>query len=271
MGTSTRNKGQSGHTPLIPTWLADAESEEAGNGDVESFVRQIPFEADPNRFRGARSSFTQYLSGHGRNSAAMKRTVSHYVSRSLGGSSNAVKRLGSARNSTGRLYGVLSALSAGNGCKEGARLLSLDSLKGISASEFFIRIASFVCPDGGPNDEGLARSAYYDSIADNPILASKTIEHLSSEDIDSILKSFMTKVVMQQLVNDIANKMIVFPDDVGEVSFIEEQVEQLIRNSVSDAFVKVEQSHAKVTNAEAQVITDRIYREAYTILERVAD
>ena len=277
MGTSTRNSGQNGHNPLVPTWL-EGDPIPVGH-DTVSVPSQptpiatqlpsqpIPPDADPNRFRGPRTSFTHFISGRGRDSTSMRRGVSHYVSRSLGGSSNATKRLGSSRASTARLYGVLHTLTGSGGLREVARLLSIENLEGLKAGEFFIKVAKFICPDGGPEDEGISRSAYYDTVVDNPDLMNKQTENLTQEEIDSILQKYMSKVVMQQIMNGIANKVIRFSDTLDEIAHIEDAVEQLIEQSVSDAFARVRRDNTEMTNKKAKEITDRVYMTTFEILE----
>lgn len=267
MGTSTRNKGQSGHTPLVPSWL-EGDSMTAGEG---AQTEPIPPDGDVNRFTGPRGSFTKYVSGGGRDGSSMRNAISQYVSRSLGGSTRATTRLGSARNSTAKLYGVLNTLSGNGGVREIARQFSINNLEGLSASDFFVQIASFICPDGGANDEGMARSAYFDTIADNPELFEKPTEELTAEECSSVLQNFMCKVVMEHVMNDIANKTITLPNDIDEVSRIEGLVEQLIKQSVSDACAEVKQNNAQITNSKAQEITDSIYRTTYEILEGQGD
>ena len=284
MGTSTRNIGQNGHNPLIPTWLEDDPVPMAlGQTDVpiqpasdtiqypNNPPQPIPDEADPNRFRGPRTSFTHFVSSGGRNGSSMRRGVSHYVSRSLGGSSNATKRLGSSRTSTARLYGVLRTLAGSGGLRDVARLLKIDNLEGLRASEFFIKVAQFVCPDGGSEDEGISRSAYYDTVADNPELMDKPTEELTREEIDSVLQRYMSKVVMQQIMNGIANNTIRFSETLDEISYIEDAVEQLIDQSVADAFAQVRQENTDMTNVKAKEITDRVYQKTFEILEGAGD
>ncbi len=285
MGTSTRNSGQSGHNPLIPTWL-EGDPIPATPGQVAANPQTvpdstqlptrpdsqpIPSEADPNRFRGPRTSFTHFVSGGGRNGNSMRNGVSHYVSRSLGGSSNATKRLGSSRTSTARLYGILHTLSEPGGFQQVAQLLSLDTLQGLRAKEFFIRLARFVCPDGGTEDEGISRSAYYDVVADNPEMMGKPIENLTKDEIDSINQRYMSKVVMQQIMNGIANNAIRFSESLDEIAHIEEKVEQLIDQSVSDACAEMKQENIEMTNERAKEITDSIYQRVFEILEGVGD
>ena len=281
MGTSTRNSGQNGHNPLVPTWLEGdpvpvgpdpiAESAQPTTIPPRLLTQPIPPDADPNRFRGPRTSFTHFTSGGGRDSSSMRRGVSHYVSRSLGGSSNATKRLGSSRTSTARLYGVLHTLTGPGGLREVARLLSIENLEGLKAAEFFIKVAQFICPDGGPEDEGISRSAYYDTVADNPELMNKPTENLIKEEIDSVLQRYMSKVVMQQIMNGIANNVIRFSDTLDEIAHIEDAVEQLIEQSVSDAFAQVRRDNTELTNEKAKEITDRVYMITFEILEGVGD
>lgn len=266
MGTSTRNKGQSGHTPLVPSWLEDDETD-GREGQKAGEIKPIPPDGDINRFTGPRGTFTKFLSGGGRDGSSMRNSISQYVSHSLGGSSRATTRLGAARNSTVRLYNVLNSLSMGGGISEVSHQLSIDNLEGLSASSFFTKIASFVCPDGGPNDEGMARSAYFDTIAENPMLYEKKIEELTVQDCMSVLETYMCKVIMEHIKNDIANKIITLPNDINEISRIEGLVEQLIQQSVADACAEVQQKNMKMTNTKAGQITDSIYKKTYEILE----
>lgn len=269
MGTSTRNKGQSGHTPLVPSWL-EGDTQFELEQSIGQNLTAIPPNGDENRFRGPRASFTHYISGGGRDGGSMKRTMSSYVNRSLGGSIKATNRLGAARGSAAKLYGILNSLSGG-GAREIAQQFSLGSIEGLPASDFFVKIAGFICPDGGTNDEGIARSAYYDAIVDNPDLYGKPTESLTHEECESVLQNFMSKVVLEQLMNDIANKTITLPNDINEVAHIEEKVEQMIKQSVSDAFVDVRNRNIQITNSEAQKITDSIYQKTYEILEGLGD
>lgn len=279
MGTSTRNSGQSGHNPLVPTWLDNPvplnplqpvispQQPSMNPQQLTQTTQPIPPNANPDRFRGPRTSFTRFVSGGGRNGSSMRKGVSTYVRKSLGGSSNATKRLGSSRASTARLYGILHTLSEPGGFQQVARLLSLDTLVGLPVADFFIRLAKFVCPDGGPEDEGISRSAYYDVVADNPEMMGKATENLTKDEIDSVFRRYMTKVVMQQIMNGIANKLIRFSETLEQISHIEEAVEEFIGQSVSDACVELKYDNVEMTNERAKEITDRIYLKVFEILE----
>ena len=271
MGTSTSNKGPNGHTPLVPSWLeSDNTNQSAGVVSQPGLSLPIPQNADENRFRGPRTSFTHYANSSGRDVGSAKRGISNYISRSLGGSRNALQHLGSARGSTARLHGVLNILSSGGGVQAVARILSLDNLERLPAKLFFIRIAEFICPDGGPNDEGLARSAYFDVISE-PELAGKTTEELTKDDCESVLKNMISRVITQKIENDIARQILFLPGTVDEVSQMEDTIRQMIRQDVSDAMTEAHASNQEVTSEFAQETTDKIYQSTFALLEGLGD
>jgi hypothetical protein len=191
MGSSTRNKGQNGKTPLVPSWLddnggGDFKPDSPGNsqdqdGDdstpnstqnpqnSDSNKKQPdknttqPTQPDPRRFSVARSNFTRYINSGGNSGGNLRRAVSSYVRHAAGGSQNATKRLGAARISTTKLLSVIGGFASG-GVSATARLLQLGDIIGKSAKDAFLRIMDFVCPDGGRTDEGIARNAYIEAL-----------------------------------------------------------------------------------------------------------
>ncbi|SDH40661.1 hypothetical protein SAMN05216466_109275 [Paraburkholderia phenazinium] len=104
MGTSTAYGGPGGGTPLVPSWLGDTDGAGApaappGDGAVPDGQPPadgtappvppnrppIPKTADPQRFSGARNSFTRFAGSGGSDRANLGRAVSRYVSTSAGG------------------------------------------------------------------------------------------------------------------------------------------------------------------------------------------
>ena len=271
MGTSTRNRGPNGHTPLVPSWLEEDNGSQATEAASQPTAHSsIPQNADENRFRGPRTSFTNYANSSGRDVGSAKRGMSNYIRRSLGGSRNALQHLGSARGSTARLHGVLSILSYGGGVQEVAQMLSLDDLEGLPARRFFIRIAEFICPDGGPNDEGMVRSSYFETIAASEI-AEKTTEQLTKDECESVLKNFMSRVITEKIENDVASQILFLPGTVDDVSQMEDTIRQMIRQDVSDAMTEAHTNNQLITNDLAQEITDKIYQRTFSLLEGLGD
>jgi hypothetical protein len=97
MGTSTAYGGPGGGTPLVPSWLGDVNGDDTPTGapatengaNGESAAPDsgalppsapnrpaIPAAADPQRFSGARSSFTRFAGSGGSDRASLGRAVS---------------------------------------------------------------------------------------------------------------------------------------------------------------------------------------------------
>ncbi|NRP76007.1 hypothetical protein ILFOPFJJ_06931 [Ensifer psoraleae] len=162
MGTSSAFGGQSGGTPLVPSWLDDDGAPPAApNGappdggaspdgglpadgappdaPPASPVRPpVPPIADPTRFSAARNNFSRFAGSGGDDRRSLGRAVSHYVGSSAGGARTAAARMGSARGAGSRLLGFLSDAVA-RGATEALRALNLDGLAGRPIEVIFFR------------------------------------------------------------------------------------------------------------------------------------
>jgi hypothetical protein len=73
--------------------------------------------------------------------------------------------MGSTRQAGAALYSFLADAQA-RGPVEALRALNLQALAGRPIDEIFLGVAEYVCPIGGTVDEGIARDAFVDMIAD---------------------------------------------------------------------------------------------------------
>ena len=112
--------------------------------------------------------------------------MSHYVGSSLGGPRTAAARLGSARGAGSRLLSFLSD-TVNRGADAALRALNLDSLAGRPIQEIFLGLSDYICPDGGSLDEGIAREAFVETIAD---LAGAGITELDGLTVDQMQTVF---------------------------------------------------------------------------------
>lgn len=256
MGTSTSNNGQNGRTPMVPSWLD--ENDDEGNN-------VIPTPADSERFSNPRNNFTRYINSGGRSRDNLHSATSQYVKQSLGGAKNAVTRLGAARNSTARLISVLGSIS-GQGIREASKKFGLGDLIGKNASDVFLEIMDFVCPDGGRTDEGIARSSYIETIESMPELNATLIENMTENQFLIFTETYMTNVIQERLLNDIGNKTISLPDDVSTVEIIQEQLNDFIFGAVSDAMVQLNIEIKNIDSTQTRAIVDSVYEKAYLIL-----
>lgn len=261
MGTSTRNSGQRGNTPLVPSWL---------NNDDEPEEQVHP---TPDRFTAPRSNFTRFIN-NGASSGGAKsnlyRATSHYIRSSLGGSKNAVVRLGAARNATTRLMTVLGSIAT-RGASEAGRIFNLGDIIGKSATEVLLLLSDFICPDGGSTDEGIARDAYIEAVVTATEFEGKIVDELSSIEFLAFLEIYMAKVIEDRLLNDIGNKLFVLPDSVAKIDNLEGQLINFIKGAVSDAVSSLHIEVTSISSAQASVIVDSIYQKAYDILAEIEE
>lgn len=260
MGTSTSNQGQSGRTPMVPSWLDD------NNYDNNT----IPTQGDSERFRIPRGDFTRYVNSGGRDSENLHKSVSQYVKHSLGGAKNATSRLGASRNSTARLISVVSSI-AGKGIVETSKVFGLGDLIGKNAGDVFLEIIDFVCPDGGSTDEGIARSSYIETIESMPELSVTPIENMSEQQFLIFTEAYMSNVIQERLLNDIGNKTISLPDDIGTVQMIQDQLSEYIHGAVSDAITQLKVQIRNIDSTQTKAIVDSVYNMSYSILESLSE
>jgi hypothetical protein len=271
MGTSTSNRGQSGKTPLVPSWLETDDGKQQPNQPQPTQLQpEQPQLVDPKRFSIPRSNFTRYINSDGSRGRNLHRATSYYVRHSLGGSQNAVTRLGSARKSTARLVSLFSSF-VNHGVAETSKVYKLGDIIGKSASDVLLRIIDFVCPDGGNTDEGIARTAYIEALSTMPDWENKTIESLSPTEFLAFIEIYMTNVIEERLVNDIGNKLFSLPKSVSQVENIQGQIKDYIKGAVSDSISKLNIDICFIEASQTKSIVDSVYHTAYDILSELEE
>ena len=263
MGTSTHNGGQKGGTPLVPSWLDQPDTNPQNESDDNG--SQIPPVGDADRFRAPRGEFTRYINSGGRDSSLGRKSVSNYIRNSLGGSSNATQRMGSARNSSAKLLNVAGVFASG-GARAVEQYLSIENLSHKTASEAFIAITDFICPDGGPEDEGIARSAYISAIEESPEMATIRFEDLTSEQIMVIVERTMANAIFNRITNDIGNKIILLPQDRAISDNLIVQMKDFVKGAVSDAVISLDIKAGNIRQGDSLRIVDQVYKAAFDIM-----
>ena len=270
MGTSTHNGGQKGGTPLVPSWLDQTDGNETNETDSGLENNQIPSTGDPERFRIPRSEFTKYINSGGKSSGLGRRAISHYIKQSLGGSSNATHRMGAARSSSARLLNIAGVYASG-GAQAVEHYLSIENLSNKTASEAFIAITDFICPDGGTQDEGIARAAYISAIEETPEIAKIRFADLTSEQIMVIVERTMANAIFNRITNDIGNKIILLPQNRAESDILIRQTKDFVKGSVSDAIANLKPEAGNIRQADSLKIVDQGYKMAFDIMISAGD
>ena len=266
MGTSTINRGQKGNTPLVPSWLDDSD----GNQQPELPQTEQYEPPDSKRFLYPRSDFTRYVNSGGSKGKNLHRATSNYIRNSLGGSQNATTRLGSARNSTARMFTVFSSF-VNRGVAETSIEYKLGDIIGKSASDVLLHIIDFVCPDGGSTDEGITRNSYVEALSTLPDWEDKTIEALTPHEFLAFAEIYMANVIEERLINDIGNKLFILPDSIAKIDIIQEQLKDYIQGAVSDSISKLKIDIRYIDSSQTKGIVDSIYRTAYDILSELEE
>ncbi|MBQ3611289.1 MAG: hypothetical protein IJA01_03355 [Firmicutes bacterium] len=265
MGTSTHNGGQKGGTPLVPSWLEQSDTSSQTESGTDPNSSQIPPVGDIDRFRTPRGEFTRYINSGGRDSSLGRKSVSNYIRNSLGGSSNATQRMGAARSSSARLLNIAGVFASG-GVSAVEQYLSIQDLSHKTASDVFIAITDFICPDGGPQDEGIARSAYISAIEESPEIATIKFEDLTSQQIMVVVERTMANAIFNRITNDIGNKIILLPQDrdISEKLII--QMKDFVKGCVSDAVISLDIKTGKIKQRDSLRIVDQVYQAAFDIM-----
>ena len=289
MGTSTAYGGPGGGTPLVPSWLGDADGAGApaappGDGAVPDGQPPadgtappvppnrppIPKTADPQRFSGARNSFTRFAGSGGSDRANLGRAVSRYVSTSAGGARQAAQRMGASRGAGARLLGFLADARA-RGVREALRALDLESLAGRPLTEIFVGLADYVCPGAGTVDEGIAREAYIETIVE---LASEGLTDLTTftpDQMQTVFELYATHAIEARICNDIGTKAVTMPADTQAAHRVEQQLRDFIRGGVSDALTRARAETPNLTPERIQGFVDALYESAFAILQTLGD
>jgi hypothetical protein len=281
MGTSNGNRGQDGRTPLVPSWLpaggAPPEPPEPPPADgvppripLPSALPPMPPMAAADRFTAARNNFSRYASSGGSDRASLGRALSHYVSTSSGGSGTAAQRMGSSRTAGAQLLGFLSGAVA-NGPQEALRRLNLQGLAGQPIEEIFVGLIDYVCPEGGSLDEGIAREAFIETIADLAENGVVSLDGLTADQMQTIFELYAAHAIEARLCNDIGAKAIGLPADAARAATVQKQLLDFVRRSVSDAMTQARAAMLALTPETVSGFVTRIYESAFNILETLAE
>lgn len=289
MGTSSGFGGQSGNSPLVPSFIGDEGAPPAsapdgtppdgtppedapapGQPPAAPQRPPIPAIGDPARFSAARNNFSRFAGSGGRDRASLGRAVSNYVGSSTGGARGAAARMGSARGAGSRLLGFLSD-AATRGTSEALRALNLGALAGRPIEEIFLGLSDYVCPDGGSVDEGIAREAFIETIADLAGAGIGDLDNLTADQMQTVFELYATNAIEARLCNDIGTKAVILPSDAREASRVQAQLHDFIQRGVADALTAARAVAAALTPDRVLGFVGRIYEQAFGILQIMGD
>lgn len=285
MGTSSSYRGPGRRTPLVPSWLPSPGAAPAPvDGGLPAPAPPplappvppppiriaIPAVAAANRFMAARNSFSRFARSGGSDRANLGRAISNYVSTASGGARTAAARMGASRQSGAQLLNFLSGAAGGNAVAA-LRSLRLETLAGHPIEEVFVGLADYVCPDGGTIDEGIAREAFVETIADLAENGISDLNALTLDQMQTIFEIFATHAIETRLYNDIGSKAIILPAGLQDAALVQEQLQDFIRRGVADALTSARAGLQALSPTSVRGFIDRVYEQAFGILKALGE
>lgn len=288
MGTSGAYPGPKGKNPLVPTW---ADGDEGGDPvrfeptPPEVPPADVPVPApipaappdrnplppgEPDRFTVARKNLSRFAASGGTDRRSLGRAVSGYVSKSAGGARQAARRMGASSAAGSRLLGFLIDAQA-RGTREALRSLDLEGLAGRPIEDIFLGLSEFVCPDGGTVDEGIAREAFIETIADLATFGISDLDALTPDQMQTVFELYATHAIEARLCNDIGDKTIAFPIDVRTAERVQTQLRDFIRRGIADALTSARGALKALTPASVFSFVGTVYETAFGILQTMGE
>lgn len=300
MGTSGSSRGSRPNTPLVPSWLGDSpagplpgsDGPTGGNsdgGDTDSDGSDantggdggnaprgdlrppaIPAAPPGPRFQSARRNFSTFAGSGGADRRALRRAVRDYVRSGTRGSTNATRRMGASRDTAG---GVLSVLRGFQRDGVGATLqrLNLANLVGRPARDVFVGLTDAICKDGGSIDEGIARDAWLETVAEVDDLGIDDLDALSSDQMQEVFFAFIAHAIEARLFQEIGVNGLHLAADLAAIDAFEVQLKSYIRRSVRDSFSGDLKGLSVLSDQQIMDVVNQTFGEAWDLLEAWGD
>ena len=292
MGTSGSSRGPGGGTPLIPTWLNDPAAgplpgndpptapDGVGDGGQPDGSPAAPApDAAPRpaipappltgRFQSGRKNFTSFAASGGNDRPALRRAVRDYVRTGSGGSANAVRKMGSSRQTASNALGVFRGFQR-DGVADTLARLNLSELEGRSARDIFLGLTDVVCKEGGSIDEGIVRDAWVETVAEIDDLGLTDIDNLSTDQIKEFFISFIANAVEAKLYQEVGVNGFKVAD-FSTIQAFEAQLESYIKGSVRDSFSADLSDLSSMSDDKIRGVVDTTFKDAWDLFELLGD
>jgi hypothetical protein len=291
LGTSTSNPGPSGNKPLLPPWAPDVPFEPAEplpppeqqpqpdpDLPVEPQVPgmqpppPLPVRPDialPVEWRAPKSTLTRVAKGTS-SRAALGSAARSYVA-AHGGPRKTAASARAGRSTTRGLAGFLQA-----GIREGfaraAARLGILNLVGRDAQFVLAAFIDMLAPDGSVGDEPAARDAAINTLIE--LFDRYDVQEEGIGGLDRLDADGMREVILLSITNYVNARFLHELENCIERGSHTEQEANRLANEVKDfisGLVQIDLGNMDVlaidwNGTEGQMITDRLYQDAYTLL-----
>lgn len=178
--------------------------------------------------------------------------------------------MGASRAAGSVLLGFLSDTVA-RGAGEALRALNLGALAGRSVEDVFLGIFDYACPNGGTIDEGIARDAFIEMIADLADSGITDFNALTPDQMQTVFELYASHAIMARLCNDIGAKTVSVPSNLLDAQRVQTQLLEFIRGGVSDALTQARSALQALTPDRVLSFVEGIYEQAFAVLEAMGE
>lgn len=284
MGTSKGYGGPS--SGLVPSWIDDVAQPAAPAAQPNGTGQSNPSQPDstPSKpgsapsgpvnnagtgsLRGARSSFTRFARTG--SPSDLGNALSSYVRKGVGGSSRGARRMGASRAAAAKLLSIFGDVQR-NGAAETLRRLQLTVAPGQPASQVLLSLLEFICPPGGAIDEGVARQAALNTIAELDEAGSGSFEEMTQADRQNFFLDFVANSIESMIMADLGGRGITMPDDVDAVERIQSQLSSFITGCTRGQLANRLEQWPAPTDQEVNLVTSAIYEAAFDLIATAAE
>ncbi len=297
MGTSTPFGGPKNDRPLVPTFIDDTgrgdadgnddstdaqdgnggdgtenpvDGDSQGAGSTPQPAPPLPPPGPAGRFTAPRTNFTSFAQSGGTDRRSLGRAVSGYVRSSMGSPRRAAQRMGTARASGANVVRLLQSVSA-DGIAETLRRLNLTALAGRPIEEVFAGLADYVCPEDGSIDQGIARNAFIETIADLADAGITDIDGLTPEQMTTVFELYVAHTIEARICNDIGTKAVALPANPAAAQKVEDMLHDFIQRGVTDAVARAGSNIQALSPADINGFVTSVYEDAFQILQVMGD
>lgn len=205
-----------------------------------------------------KANFTRYSRSGSRSS--LGKAVAGYVRNGVGGAGRASRRMGSSRAAAGGLLGLISDYQQG-GATQALERFNLGNLAGQSASTALLSLVEFLCPPGGSVDEGVARQAMLETIADMSDVGEENFDELTPDQLKEVFIGFVVHSIEGRIMADIGKNGIKLPDDIDAIVSIQEDLHDFVDGATR---TQLREELRNLTGLSGDAI-DRKVEEIYTV------
>jgi hypothetical protein len=278
MGTSTSHGGPKDKKPLLPPWALPANDDNAddtpptdhtSDDAVPGGNEQQPTGTHPT-WQAAKTQMTKFAKSGGGHEGIAK-AGSAYVA-AKGGSRAAAASSGTGQHVATRVGGFFSSVSA-RGIQEAIASLGLTTAVGESAEIVFAKIADALSPAGATREEAAARKAVDDVLSDlydKFVLDDGNIESLdrmTPDDIRTAIENCVSAYIYHRWLEELGFRIEKGSVTENSAVAMENQMQDYVKDSVSLEITEIDVLNFDWHGAAGQQLIERVFQDAYSILE----